>query len=339
MANTVISTSTKSLLRVFEKRGYSADVILSSVAVNTESLFVPQARLEVAQMSEIWRKVYQQTDETIGLEAAAALPIGAYGVLDYLLLASSTVDDVFAILKRYYPLVNSGAAISVQNRRNLVYIELCNPPETPPEHLKRSAEYTFAVLLQRLRLVTEKKRLNPFRIDFAHALPSYVSYYQKMFQTNSRFNQTANRIVFDRDLLKVTLPQADAGLAEILEHYADQLLLKIPSKDDLVKNVRQVLQSRLQRGENVSLDPAARDLAMSARDLQRKLNVNGTSFQIVLSQLRCELAFDYLSQNLEAREIAYLLGFSEASAFLRAFKNWTGKTLREIKQNDNAATH
>jgi AraC-like DNA-binding protein len=338
MANTVINTSTKSLLRVFEKRGYSTDDILSVVAVNAESLFVPQARLEIAQMSEIWRKVYEQTDETIGLEAAAALPIGAYGALDYLLQASSTFEDVFTILKRYYPLVNSGAAISVQHCRNLVSIELCNPPETPPEHLRRSAEYTFAVLLQRLRLATEKKHLKPFRIDFAHALPISVSYYQKMFQTNFRFSQTANRIVFDRDLLKLALPQADAELAEMLKHYTDQLLLKIPAKDDLVKNVRQVLRFRL-RGGNASLDSVARDLAMSARDLQRKLNVNGTSFQIVLSQLRCELAFDYLSQNLDTREIAYLLGFSEASAFLRAFKNWTGKTLREIKQNHNAATH
>jgi hypothetical protein len=137
MANTVINTSTKSLLRVFEKRGYSADGILCSVAVNAESLLVPQARLEVAQMSEIWRRVYEQTDETIGLEAAAVLPIGAYGALDYLMLASSTLDEVFTILNRYYALVNSGAAISVQNHHNLVFIELCNPPETPPEHLKQ----------------------------------------------------------------------------------------------------------------------------------------------------------------------------------------------------------
>jgi len=175
MANTVINTSTKSLLRVFENRGHSADDILSSVAVKPESLFVPQARLEVAQMSEIWRKVYEQTDETIGLEAAAALPIGAYGVLDYLMLASSTLDDVFTVLNRYYPLVNSGAVISVQHFRSLVSIELCNPPETPPEHLKRSAEYTFAVLLQRVRLATEKRSLKFLRIDFAHALPPDVS--------------------------------------------------------------------------------------------------------------------------------------------------------------------
>lgn len=338
MANTVINTSTKSLLRVFENRGHSADDILLSVAVKAESLFVPQARLEVAQMSEIWRKVYEQTNETIGLEAAAALPIGAYGVLDYLMLASSTLDDVFTILNRYYPLVNSGAAISVQQCRNLVIIELCNPPETPLEHLKRSAEYTFAVLLQRLRLATEKRSLKFLRIDFAHALPPDVSFYQKMFQTDSRFNQTANRIVFDRDLLKLPLPQADACLAEMLKHYADELLLKIPTKGNLVKNVRQVLRLRM-RGGNVSLNSAARDLAMSERALQRKLNASGTNYQAILDGLRCELAFDYLSQNLDVREITYRLGFSESSAFLRAFKNWTGKTLQEIKRNDNAPSH
>lgn len=336
MANTVINTSTKSLLRAFENRGHSANDILSSVAVKAESLFVPQARLEVAQMSEIWREVYKQTDETIGLEAAAALPMGAYGVLDYLLLASSTLDDVFTILNRYYPLVNSGAAISVQHFRNLVFIELCNPPETPPEHLKRSAEYTFAALLQRLRLATEKRDLKPFRIDFAHALPLDVSFYRKIFQTNFRFNQTANRIAFDRDLLKLPLPQADAGLVEMLKHYADELLLKIPTKNDLVENVRQVLQARLRRGGNVNLNSAARDLAMSERDLQRKLNAEGTSYQDVLDKLRCESALGYLAEDVDSREISRLLGFSEPSAFSRAFKKWTGKTIQEIKRSGDA---
>lgn len=336
MANTVVNTSTKSLLKIFENRGHGADAILSSVVVKPESLFVPQARLEVAQMSEIWRKVYERTDATIGLEAAVVLPIGAYGVLDYLLLASSTLGDVFTILERFYPLVNSGATISIEIHRDSISIELHNPPETPPEHLRRSAEYTFAVLLERFRLATEKRRLNPLGIDFAHASPPDVSFYQRIFQTDSRFNQTSNRLVFDRDLLELSLPQADAGLAEMLTHYADELLLKIPTKGDLIENVRQVLRFRLRRGGNVNLNSAAKDLAMSARDLQRKLHSSGTSYQDVLDVLRCESALEYLAQGVGSSEISRLLGFSESSAFARAFKKWTGKTIREIKRISDA---
>jgi AraC-like DNA-binding protein len=339
MTNTVINTSTKSLLRVFEKRGYNADDILSGIVIKPESLFAPQGRLEIAQASEIWRRVYEQTDETIGLEAAVALPNGAYGVLDYLLLASATLGDFFAFLSRYYPLINSGAQICVHFHLDLVYIELCHPPETPPELLKRSAEYTFAVFLQRFRLAAEKRDLKPFRIDFAHALPQDVSLYQKIFQTNIQFNQKANRIVFERELLKLPMPQADVGLAEMLKHYADELLSKVPMEDDLIETVRQVLRFRLRRGGNVNLNSTARELAMSARDLQRKLNSGGTSYQDVLDKLRCELALDYLSQNINLREIAHLLGFSESSAFLRAFKSWTGKTPREIKRNGNTTTY
>lgn len=333
MTNTIINTSTKSLLKVFEKRGYNVDDILSGIVVKPESLFAPQGRLEIAQVSEIWRRVYEQTDETIGLEAAVALPSGAYGVLDYLLLASSTLGDVFTFLGRYYPLINSGAQIYVESFRDMVYVELCHPPETSPAHLKRSAEYTFAVFLQRFRLAAEKRDLKPFRIDFAHALPPDVSLYQNFFQTNTQFNRKANRIVFDRELLRLPLPQADAGLAEMLKHYADELFLKIPTKDDLIENVRQVLRFRFRRGGNVNLNSTARELAMSVRDLQRKLNAGGTSYQNVLDKLRCELALDYLSQNIHLREIARLLGFSEPSAFLRAFKSWTGKTPREVKRN------
>lgn len=339
MTNTIINTSTKSLLRVLEKRGGDVNNILSGIVPTPESLFAPQGRLEVVQVSEIWRRVYERTDETIGLEAALELPHGAYGVLDYLLSASSTLDEFFSFLSRYYPLINSGARIGIESRHDSVCVELCHPPETPPELLKRSAEYTFAVFLQRFRLATDKKDLLPFRIDFAHRSPPDIFLYQKIFQTNIQFDQKVSRIVFDRELLKLRLPQADSELAEILKHYADKLLLKIPTTDDLAENVRQVLRLRLRRGGNINLNSTARELAMSRRDLQRKLNAGGASYQNILDELRCELALNYLSQNTNLREIAHLLGFFDVSAFSRAFKSWTGSTPQQVRRSDNTPTY
>lgn len=334
MTNTTINTSTKGLLKVFENRGYSVDEILLSVGACPESVFAPQGRIEVSQMSKIWSKVYEQADSTLGIQAANLLPIGAYGVLDYLSLSSPTFNDAILMLKQFYPLINSGAAISVQKHRKLVFIELCNPPETPPEHLKRSAEYTFAILLQRFRLATGRTELNPFRIDFTFSAPRNISLFQQTFQSKLRFGQRVNQIVFDRDLLNLSLIQANAELAERLKHSARQLLSQVPIDNGLTEKVRFFLRANLVNG-NITLKAAARNLAMSERDLQRKLFVCGTHFQAVLDGLRCELAFNYLSQNFDFREITYLLGFSETSAFSRAFKNWTGKTPLEIKYQNN----
>lgn len=333
MTNTTINTSTKSLLKVFENRGYSVDEILSSIDVCAESVFAPQGRLEVSQMSKIWSKVYEQAGSAIGLQTANIVPIGAYGVMDYLSLSSPTFNDSLLLLKRFYPLINSGAAISVQKHRKLVFIELCNPPETPPEHLKRSAEYTFAILLQRFRSAIGRTDLNPFRIDFTFSAPQNVSLFQQTFQSKLRFDQKVNQIVFERDLFGLSLIQANAELAERLKYSAEQLLSQMPIDNSLVEKVRNVLRASLVNG-NISLKATARTLAMSERDLQRKLLISGTHYQAVSDGLRCEVAFKYLSQNMDFREITYLLGFSETSALSRAFKNWTGKTPLEIKKQN-----
>ena len=148
-----------------------------------------------------------------------------------------------------------------------------------------------------------------------------------------RFGQNANRLVFSKDLLSAPLPQSDAPLAETLEHHAERLLKRLPAEDDIAESVREILQSRLRDG-NVSLEATAKALAMSGRNLQRKLNGQATSYREVLDKLRYEIATDYAAQQIEVSEITHRLGFAETSAFYRAFKRWS-ETYSEDFQNGN----
>jgi AraC-like DNA-binding protein len=70
----------------------------------------------------------------------------------------------------------------------------------------------------------------------------------------------------------------------------------------------------------------AKRLGLTARSLQRRLQDEGTSFQALRDETRRSLADRYLGQGLSVAEISFLLGFSEPSAFFRAFKRWTGLT-------------
>src|SRR6185369_10618542 len=99
--------------------------------------------------------------------------------------------------------------------------------------------------------------------------------------------------------------------------------------------LREIIRSELNGGDP-GLDHMAQKLGMSSRTLQRKLRDHGTTHQDVLDQMRQDLATRYLQQpEMAIGEVAYLLGFSESSAFHRAFKRWTGATPTEFRKVQN----
>jgi len=72
---------------------------------------------------------------------------------------------------------------------------------------------------------------------------------------------------------------------------------------------------------------------MSERTLQRRLKDEGTTFAVLVDEVRTDLARMYLADDrLAVYEVAFLLGFSEPSAFNRAFKRWLGTSPREYRQ-------
>jgi AraC-like DNA-binding protein len=320
-ADTTINTSTRELLKNYRRRGFGGEEFIREVEI-------PNARINNETMWRIWENVFRDVkDDFIGLETARNLPVGAYGLLDYLMLSFDTLGDIFRKLPRYYPLINSGASVNVGMHDDKVFLELQNSADTPPEHLKRSAEYTFTVLLQRFSLATQKN-LKPARVDFQH----YSSADYPFFESRIRFGQKSDRMIFDKDLLEIRLPFADADLAEMLEHQARQTLSKTVLSDEFIEVVKGVLTKKLSRG-NLSIETTARELGMSSRSLQRRLFACGTCYQSVLDQLRAKLAMRYLRQDYTLREVSYRLGFSEPSVFSRAFKNWTGKTVKAWKMS------
>jgi AraC-like DNA-binding protein len=98
--------------------------------------------------------------------------------------------------------------------------------------------------------------------------------------------------------------------------------------------VRQILSQGL-RGGDPSLTAIAKQLGYAPRTLQRKLQEAGTSYHTLLDEMRQELSFYYLRDaQIAVSEVAFLLGFSETSAFHRAFKRWTGTSPGEFRLAD-----
>src|SRR5262249_980547 len=121
-------------------------------------------------------------------------------------------------------------------------------------------------------------------------------------------------------------PTADAGLRAILDRQADALLARLPAATGLTARARRAVVQALPDGK-LGVADIARRLGTSGRSLQRGLLAESTSFQELVSEVRCQLAIGHLQYGrMTTAEIAFALGFSEPSAFQRAFRRWTGKT-------------
>lgn len=320
---TSLNTATKALLEVCSRRGVQADDLLLKAQINPALFEKYNTRIPADKKRVIWEEAQKRVgDENIGLCAAEIVPFGGYGVLDYLLFTTSTLGEALDRTSRFYRLINSNAELHLQRHKRFVSAKLYNSNSTSQQSLGLSAEYSFVMLLLRLRLAYGEE-LKPVTVCFTHSAPSDTSLHRKLFRSPIQFCQAVNCLVFSKEQMNASLPQSDPELAETLEHYAQRLLKKLPAESNIAGDVREVLRARLCNG-SVSLEATAKALAMSGRNLQRKLNGQGTSYRELLNDLRYQLASYYAAQQVGAAETARLLGFTETSAFYRALKRWRG---------------
>lgn len=320
--STALNTATKALLEVCSRRGINAADLLANAKLNPALFEKFNGRIPIDKKRIVWEEAQRRTgDEHIGLFAAETVPFGGYGIFDYLLFASSTFGEFLERTSRFYRLINANAELRLQTHKDLLLIEVHNRMISSAKLHGLSAEYAFAVILLRLRLAIGNN-LKPEKVCLTYSSPANVAAQHRIFHSPLKFNYPANRLIFRRDVFNVPLPQADSALAEMLEHHAQRLLKQLPAEHDITGEVREVLLRTLRSG-SISLNATAKCLAMSGRSLQRKLNGQGTSYRELLDKIRYELALDYISRKVGVEEITYQLGFSETSAFYRAFKRWS----------------
>jgi AraC-like DNA-binding protein len=170
---------------------------------------------------------------------------------------------------------------------------------------------------------------DPTKVEcwFIHAEPENTDEYRRTFNPSVvRFAAPYCGIVFDKQYLENPLESADSKLHSVLRKHAEQMLAELPKTHNLTEKVRTLIAAELPHGQP-RIGQIARQLSMSSRTLERRLENDGTTFTALLDDLRRGLAEKYVvSRDLSLSEVAFLLGFSHSAAFHRAFKRWTGQT-------------
>jgi len=270
-------------------------------------------------------------DDAFGLHVGEQTDAKMYGVLGYVTLNSQTFGEALNRLIRYQQIRTNAVRFSMDITGADVHLAYnYSITNVSPQERRQESEEMMSTMLQVGRKITGVEWAL-HEIHFEHAPPEDVSEHARIFRAPVRFNQLLTKFVFDKSVLELPLAEADLTLGSLLERQAEELLAKSPQHGVFVNQVRRLIREGLPVGE-ARIETVCRKLGSSTRTLQRKLREEGTSYQELFEETQRDLSVFYLRQpEIAIGEISYLLGFSQPSAFHRAFRRWTGLTPKEFR--------
>ena len=247
------------------------------------------------------------------------------GLLAYTALSSGTFREALKVVERYFHVLNEAIDVKVEFSPGEVTIDyqLSDARLTTP---RQAIEFGAANLVRSLRFLTNS-RLRPGGVKFRHSRNHEIAKFERFFGCPVHFGTRHNSLTFSRHQLALPIATADKRLHGLLTGYCEEILVsREDSSPDLRHRVERIIARLLCRGE-AETEAVAHELGMSVRTLARRLSDLGVTFAQILDELRHDLALRYLRDpNLSLSQIAFLLGYSELSAFSHAFRRWTRTT-------------
>lgn len=268
-------------------------------------------------------------DEDIGIHVGEQIRPGHYGVVGYVGMACSTLGEAMLCLQRYQAMVVDVGARPIELRGQEVLLSW--RPDDQSHYYRHMAEFNLAALVTFIRWITGQP-LAPLRIEFPYPAPARLEEQQRVFGCPLVFDADCYRLAVPLAWNELPLIQPDPAMRQLMDRLAEKQLLSLQRQDDdLVGQARRLLAQKLSEGE-ASLDRIAAAMNVSPRSLQRRLQDQSSSFSQLLDEVRRELAGRYLEDPaLDLTDLAFLLGYSEQSAFTRAFKRWHGRAPAEVR--------
>lgn len=307
------------------RQGVNADNLLKEVGLKRADVADPATRIPYAVvLGLIERAATTLGDASYGLRLGAAQEPRDGGLLAFVILNSPTLLDAIANLQRYFHVVGEGEEIEVDRTGQHVVLRF---RETDPalRGLRHNSEYLAATIVRACRDMT-RKRISPVRAEFMHGKPNAKVAYADYLGCPVKFHAEWDALIYDAETMRLPVIGADGKLFKVLELACRQILGPTPKKQDIVHDVRELMIDGLAKG-TVHFDSIAGKLNMSSKTLERRLADRGTTFSALLEAVRCEIAKHHLSKtDVRLEQIAYLTGYSEPAALVRAFKRWTGMT-------------
>ncbi|MFF7710838.1 AraC family transcriptional regulator ligand-binding domain-containing protein [Pseudomonas sp. NPDC007930] len=321
----VLSSAATGLVDFIHDQGGDADRILGRAGLDPEALQHPTWSLSLGQYCAVFEEAAGQTqNDNFGLRYGAQFKPDGLGMLGYIGLCSATLGDALRNVVAMFPIHQQGSLLRLEEQGPWCRLDY-QVQHGAIVRKRQDAELSLGMFTNLMRHALGQKWA-PERVHFEHPRPLAWHEHCKVFDAPVFFDQPRNSLIFRRALLNQPMPGRDSRLLTLVME--SMRLLAQPAREQdgnsIVCQVQTQIRSQLADGEP-NLERVCHALELTSWTLQRRLGDDGLTFTQLVDSTRRELAEYYLSQaNLPISDLALRLGYSEASAFSRAFRRWYG---------------
>lgn len=258
------------------------------------------------------------------LRTGASMRSDDYGAFGLAWKSAPTLRGSYERAERYARVLTSVSTYQVEAAEEGAYM-----------HLRRAGARRLGMRLSNeatiasVTAISQEVATRPFRplaVFFKHEAPRERAVHERHFGCPVHFGTDRDALLVAADTLAAPNRLGDPAIAQFFDAHLETELAKFEDAAALDQRVRIQIAQALSGGVPTVTDIAGR-LGLSGRTLQRRLSDRGVSFQSLVEAARRGLAERLLhGTQYSLAEIAFLTGFSEQSAFTRAFKRWAGRT-------------
>ena len=301
--------------------GHNPAPLYEQAGINPELIHKPDVRLKVTNVDRLWHLVAELlNDPCFGVKMIAHWHPSRMGSLGYAWLVSTSLRTGMERLVRYMHVVTEAIDLKISNAPRGLTISLYIDPSV--NKLPQQETLPLAIIMHMCRY-NYGEELTAVDVSLAHEKPDCSKDISDYFKSPITYGTEISSITFSVKHVDKKLNTRNRTLALMHDDLLMRYLIEI-KKGDFIEQIKSIIIDHLPDG-HVTDQLVAKELNLSERSLQRKLKEKGTTFRTVLDDVREMVALQYIKDPVNRMsDIAFLIGFSEQSAFSRAFKKWTG---------------
>lgn len=305
--------------------GIDAAAMLESVGIDAKGPSDPRQMVPAERYYAMLEDMARHIDVTdLPVRTGASMRLDEYGALGLAFKAATTLGASYGRVERYARLWTNVVEYELRPAQGGTLFILHRAGELRLG-LRLSNEATLASAVSIARQVCPEP-LAPVEVLVRHPAPRAVAAHEDWFGCPVRFGADLDAILYSDETLARPNILGDEGISRYLASHLDAELAEIAREPALVAQAKAAIAQALSEGAP-GMAEIASGLGLSARSFHRRLAEHGMSFQSVTEETRRDLAEGLLRDERHSlAEIAFLTGFSEQSAFTRAFKRWMGTT-------------
>lgn len=324
---TIASHFARAALGGAQRRGFDPSGLLQQLGISPELLDEPRARIAPEQFTQLIQALWLALDdEYLGFGQGPSKP-GSFAMMCHAVIHCRNLEKALNRGLLFYSLFPDAPRLTLTREGEMIRLSLDDSQLWDPDHFLTES---LLMIWHRFGSWLIGQRIRLEQATFSYPRPEHGAEYDLMFACPLTFSTAQgstvqSSLLFHSRYLSMPLLQDERTLKHFLEHSPADLLSRPDDGDSLSSQLRRLLSRDSSRWPD--LEAVAAHLHISPQTLRRHLREEGSSFQELKDQLRRDIAIYHLSRaDLSLQQIAEQLGFSEPSAFHRAFKKWTGLT-------------